>query len=322
MSIIDQPELHSASIDDPTAHQLRLLLTLAEELHFGRAARRLYLTQPALSQQIRSLEERLGIALFHRSSRRVELTAAGRAVLPAARSVVDAADELRNIARRMASGSDRLRLGVCESFTALESTRAIIAALNRHHPELGPDIRVLDRFSDQLAALRSGEIDAAFAHFPVPEDLHCEPLTAEPRLACIASDDPLAGRESLHLADLAEHRVISLVSPTFRAGHDFWSVNPRPDGSQVRYAAHPGSSFESLLSTVSLGAAVAFVPAVAAELYPRPDLHYLDVDDLTGCTFGIAWHPGNPVQAKLSILQSIVDVYRQHTTPESAGSAT
>ncbi|MFE3543892.1 LysR substrate-binding domain-containing protein [Nocardia sp. NPDC059177] len=312
MPIIDQPEFRPTSIDDPTAHQLRLLLTLAEELHFGRAARKLYLTQPALSQQIRSLEERLGVALFHRSSRRVELTAAGSAVLPAARNVVDAADELRNIARRMASGSDRLRLGVCESFTALASTRAIIAAVRQRHPELGPDVRVLDRFSDQLAALRTGEIDAAFAHFPMPEDLHCEPLTVEPRLACIAGDDPLADRSSLRLADLAEHRVISLVSPTFRAGHDFWSVNPRPDGSQVRYAAHPGASFESLLSSVSLGTAVAFVPAVAAELYPRPDLRYLDVEDLTQCTFGIAWHPGNPMQTKSATLQSVVDAFRRN----------
>ncbi|MFI6224382.1 LysR family transcriptional regulator [Nocardia salmonicida] len=311
MSIIDQSELRLASIDDPTAHQLRLLLTLAEELHFGRAARRLYLTQPALSQQIRSLEERLGVSLFHRSSRRVELTAAGRAVLPAARSVVDAADELRNIARRMTSGSERLRLGVCESFTALDSTRSIIAALTELHPDLGPDVRVLDRFSDQLLALQSGEIDAAFAHFPVPNDLHCEPLAVEPRLACIASSDPLTERSSLELTDLAEHRVISLVSPTFRAGHDFWSVNPRPDGSQVRYAAHPGSSFESLLSTVSLGGTVAFVPAVAADLYPRPDLRYLDVEDLTECTFGIAWHPGNPMPAKLAILKEVVNDYRQ-----------
>ncbi|MGW6424927.1 LysR family transcriptional regulator [Nocardia sp. NPDC055053] len=317
MSIIDRAELHPTSIDDPTAHQLRLLLTLAEELHFGRTARRLYLTQPALSQQIRSLEERLGIALFDRSSRRVELTAAGRAVLPAARSVVDAADELRNIARRMAAGSERLRLGVCESFAALQSTRSVIAALTELHPGLGPDVRVLDRFSDQLVALRSGEIDAAFTHFPVPDDLHCGPLTVEPRLACIASSDPLAGRSSLRLTDLSGHRVISLVSPTFRAGHDFWSVNPRPDGSEVRHAPHQGSSFESMLSTVSLGAAVAFVPAVAAELYPRPDLRYLAVEDLTECTFGIAWHPGNPVPAKLATLHSVVDGYRRRACAQA-----
>lgn len=123
--------------------------------------------------------------------------------------------------------------------------------------------------------------------------------------------DPLTERSSLGLTDFADHRVTSLVSPTFRAGHDFWSVNPRPDGSQVRYAAHPGSSFESLLSTVSLGGTVAFVPAVAADLYPRPDLRYLDVEDLTECIFGIAWHPGNPVAAKVAILQEVVNDYQQ-----------
>ncbi|WP_336083353.1 LysR family transcriptional regulator [Nocardia sp. SSK8] len=305
MSLIEK--LHPAGIDDPTAHQLRLLLTLAEELHFGRAARRLYLTQPALSQQIRSLEDRLGIPLFDRSSRRVELTDAGRAVLPVARKVVAAADELRAVAGRMAAGSSRLRLGVCESVAALTATRDIITALTRLHPDQAPDLRVLDRFADQLTALRSGEIDAAFTHFPIPDDLHGEPLTHEPRLACLASADPLTSRPALHLADLADHPVVTLVAPTFRTGHDFWTAGPRPAGPAPR----AGSTVESLLATVALGTTVAFVPASTAALYPRPDLRYLPVDDLADCTFGITWHPGNPAPAKLATLRDVAAAYRR-----------
>ncbi|MFE1591511.1 LysR family transcriptional regulator [Nocardia sp. NPDC058705] len=78
--------------DDPTPHQLRLLLILAEELHFGRAARRAYLTQPALSQQIRTMEQRLGVQLFDRTSRRVELTPVALELVPLARSVLDATE--------------------------------------------------------------------------------------------------------------------------------------------------------------------------------------------------------------------------------------
>ncbi|MFG1791888.1 LysR family transcriptional regulator [Nocardia sp. NPDC049149] len=313
---MDQAHNPLAGIDDPTAHQLRLLLTLAEELHFGRAASKLHLTQPALSQQIRSLEDRLGVELFHRTSRRVELTAAGQAVLVAARNVVDAADYLRNIVRRMTSGSERLRLGVCESFAAVPPARGVIAALTDPNPVPGPDVRVLDRLTDLLSALESGEIDAAFTHLPVPEHLHSEPLSIEPRMVCVSSDDPLAGRTSVCLADLADHRVISLVPPTFRAGHDFWAANPRPDGTPVRFAAHQGSSFQSVLSTVSLGGVIVFVPAVTATLYPRPDLHYLHVEDLTECTFGVVWNPRNPVQAKITALRAGVNSYRARSSNE------
>src|SRR5262245_39900482 len=80
---------------DPSIHQLRLFLVLAEELHFGRAASRMFMTQPAFSQQIRTLENRFGVPLIHRSSRSVELTHAGEALLPKARAVVEAMARLR-----------------------------------------------------------------------------------------------------------------------------------------------------------------------------------------------------------------------------------
>src|SRR5882757_3044996 len=120
--------------EDPTVHQLRLLLTLAEELHFKHAANRLYLTQPALSQQIRSLEQRLGVQLFVRTSRRVELTSTGQILLPLAKKIVDATDDLRGAARRATHRSDQLRIGVSENAAALAATRSVLAMISALYP--------------------------------------------------------------------------------------------------------------------------------------------------------------------------------------------
>lgn len=289
--------------DVPTAHQLRLVLTLAEELHFGRTAARLYLTQPALSQQVRTVEQRLGVQLFDRTSRRVDVTAAGRALLPIAQKVVDAADALRGAAAAIARSDQPLRLGVCESFAALNATRDVIAAIADTHPELGPNVHVSDFFVEQLSALRDGEVDAAFVYFPVPDDLHAQALTTEPRLLCVAGTDQLAGMTSVRMADLASRSVISLAPATAVAARRFWAMDPRPDGSPVAYTTHEVVRIESLLSAVSFSSAIAFVPSAVAELYPRPDLRYLEVEDLPPCTFGVVWRPGDNNTPKIAALE-------------------
>jgi len=297
------------SADDPTAHQLRLLLVLAEELHFGRAASRLYLTQPALSQQIRSLEQRLGVELFTRTSRRVELTKHGQSLLPYAKAVVDASDALRGAVRRAIPA--KLRLGVCESFGALAPTRQVIAKVSERHPELGPEVHVADDFTEQLAMLTNGVIDAAFVYLPVPEGLTASVLRAEPRVVCMSVSDPLAQRRSVSLADLADRLMVNLGSDTFHVGRDFWAHDPRPDGTRVRYTDHQVTRFESLLSAVSLGRAIAFVPAAAMTLYPRPDLRYLPVDDLPGCAFGVVWHSNDHDKPKIVALEDIAHRVRR-----------
>ncbi|MFH9349578.1 LysR family transcriptional regulator [Kitasatospora sp. NPDC017646] len=297
-------------MDDPTVHQLRLLLTLAEELHFKRAAARLYLTQPALSQQISALEHRLGVQLFTRTSRRVELTAAGESLLPMARKVVTAMEHLRNAASRTKLGDGRLRIGVCENVAPLEATRAVLGAISSLYPCLGPEIRIYD-FADPITALESGRIDAAFVYLPVPEGFHSQPLTTEPRMVCVASSDPLAARSSVSLADLAGHPVVSLASEMFQEGRDYWAAAPRPDGTPVHYTDHQVSRFETLLSVASFGGAIAFVPSAAARLYPRPDLRYLPVDDLPDCTLGMVWSAADRAKPHIAALEDICHQLRQ-----------
>ncbi|WP_137992767.1 LysR family transcriptional regulator [Streptomyces vilmorinianum] len=305
-------------MEDPTVHQLRLLLTLAEELHFKRAASKLYLSQPALSQQIRSLEQRLGVQFFTRTSRSVELTPTGQALLPLVRKVVNATEHLRNAASRSALGDTRLRLGVCENVAALEATRSVLGALSALYPCMGPEIHVLD-FVEQMTALENGTIDAAFAYLPVPEGMHSQPLTTEPRVVCVASSDPLATRSSVTLADLAGYPVVSLASQMFQEGRDFWAADPRPDGTPVNYTSHHVTRFESLLSMASFGGAIAFVPSAAARLYPRPDIRYLPVRDLPDCTLGVVWPTVHRDKPQITALE---DICRQlHRTGLPTGDA-
>ncbi|MEU5301158.1 LysR family transcriptional regulator [Streptomyces noursei] len=295
-----------AGVYDPSVQQLRSLLTLAEELHFGRAAARLYLTQPALSLQIRTLERRLGVRLFTRTSRRVEVTPVGRALLPLVRNIVGATDELRDAAlSSLAEGGGlRLRVGLTDCATALGATRRVIAGLTTRHPALEIDFRVVD-LVEQVTGLATGRIDAAFVYLPVAEDFHIQPLTTEARVACLSSTDPLSQRSSVCLADLADRPMVSLTPQVPRAVRDFWSVDPRPDGVPVRYTAHEVSRVESLLSAVSFDGARAFLPAVAAELYPRPDVRYLPVTDLPPCTFAIAWPEADRDAPHLALLADV-----------------
>ncbi|WP_052845131.1 LysR family transcriptional regulator [Streptomyces sp. NRRL S-31] len=276
--------------DDPAVHQLRSLLTLAEELHFGRAAARLYLTQPALSQQIRTLERRLGVQLFARTSRKVQLTSLGHALLPLVRNVVDAADELRNAARHPSDDADALvlRVGLTDCAAALAATRRVIATLTTLHPGLEVDFQVLD-LVEQATALTVGRVDAAFVYLPVPDGFETEPLTTEPRVVCLPATDPLARRPTLRLADLSGRPTVSLAPEASPVERRFWAMDPRPDGTRVRYTDHQVTRVESLLSAVSFDGAIAFLPAVAAELFPRPDIRYRTVADLAPCTFGVVW---------------------------------
>jgi DNA-binding transcriptional LysR family regulator len=279
---------------DPSVHQLRLFLVLAEELHFGHAARRMFITQPAFSRQITALERRVGIGLVQRSTRRVELTPAGRALLPEARAAVDAVDRLRVAvqlqARRVAG---RLTVGFIDAVAAMPHARQILAEFRNRHPESTVEMRSLD-FAGQVDALTNGEVDAAFVRPPLPTGIRTLRLAVESRVACLPAGDPLVARQPLNLADLTDRVFVDVAGvpgDAVRRWWDHWTVNPRPDGTRVRFG-HVVTDIESLLLAVAQGEGIAFVPAAARDLYPRPGLAYADVPDLPPATTALAWLPG------------------------------
>jgi len=175
---------------------LRYFVTLAEELHFTRAAARLGISQPPLSQQIRQLEELLGTPLFQRSNRRVALTEAGRTMLGEARAALAQAARAETVARRAARGEvGELRIGLFSSAPLLPAFRDAVLAFRRRVPEVqltleeGPTM-------GQIELLRRGRLDAAFLRCPsaddLPLDLETVELAREPLVVALRRDHPLA----------------------------------------------------------------------------------------------------------------------------------
>ncbi|MCQ9133117.1 LysR family transcriptional regulator [Streptomyces hilarionis] len=267
---------------------MRLFVVLSEELHFRRAAARLFITQSALSQQIRDVERRLGVALFERTSRAVVLTAAGRALLPEARAAVDAVTRVRRIAAAQARRlSGQLVVGTIGAEAAMPHTRAVLRTLLERHPRVAVQVVSLN-FADHLAALVRQEVDVMFLRPPVPDGIEVHHLATEPRVACLPAGDPLAALPSVSLAQFAGRPVVSVPDEVPRVWWDFWAVDPRPDGSAVRYGP-VATDMESLLHAVADGEAMCFLPAAARDLFPRPGISYVDVTDLTPCSAALAW---------------------------------
>jgi DNA-binding transcriptional LysR family regulator len=277
---------------EPSTHQLRLFVVLAEELHFGRAAARVFVSQPALSQQIRALESRLGVRLVNRTNRAVQLTAAGTALLTEARAVLAAMERVRRLAGEHARQvRGHLILGSIAAEAAMPYAEAVLAHLAGHHPHLQVEMRSVD-FVEQVRALSDGEVDAAFLRPPLPPEIHTVPLATESRVVCLPADDPLAGRSALTLDRLRDHVVIDVPPQVPRLWWDYWTVNPRPDGTPVRYGPVV-SDIEPMLLAVARGQGIAFLPKAASRLYPRPGIAYVDVTDLPPTTAALAWLPKN-----------------------------
>ncbi|MGC9410416.1 LysR family transcriptional regulator [Streptomyces sp. DZ1-3] len=273
---------------EPSIHQLRLFLTLNEELHFGRAAARLFITQPALSQQIRELEKRLGVGVVERSGRTLRLTEAGQALLPEARAAIGAVDRLRRVAdAQVRQASGRLVVGTMGAEASMKHTRSVLGLLRDRHPGMSVQLVNLG-FGDHLAALAQQEADVVFLRPPVTDDIEVHHLATEPRVACVAADHPLAALPALTVAHFSGVPVVDMPRQVPRLWWDFWAVDPRPDGSRVRYGPVV-TDMESLLHTVAAGEAMCFLPAAAREYFARPGVTYVDVADLAPSTSALAW---------------------------------
>jgi DNA-binding transcriptional LysR family regulator len=185
---------------------LRSFVVLADELHFGRAAQRLSIAQPALSQQIKRLELQLGVELFGRSRNHVELTEAGREMLAPARSAVESAAVVDEIASAFAHGErGELRLGLSPGVHYI--ARTLLAELGKRMPDVR--VRALQDSSGALAqGLARGELDLAIGFCAEPaEGIELEQLAAEPAVPAVAEGHRLAGRDRIALPELRDERI-------------------------------------------------------------------------------------------------------------------
>ncbi|TWD75296.1 DNA-binding transcriptional LysR family regulator [Kribbella amoyensis] len=273
--------------------QVSAFVAVAEELHFGRAAERLRMTQPPLSRQIQKLERAVGAKLLERDNRRVELTEAGRAFLDEARRLLALVDTAGDLARRVDQGAaGTLRLG----FTAASAIRTLGPLLRRLSDALpGVDVILHERVTPaQVDALRRGELDLGLARPPFDSEL-LDSLVVfrEPLIAVVPSDHRLAGlRRPLRPSDFSNERVISYSPTQARYFHEL----------TVRFLtnAHPriDEQVQQILTVVLLVAAgrgIALVPASARTLGIE-GVRYRDLVDGGSESVADAEVPGLPVE--------------------------
>src|SRR6266550_1353530 len=192
---------------------LRYFLAVAEELHFGRAAARLYISQPSLSNQIRKLERTLGTDLFVRTSRQVELTPAGRALLEEAPLALGALERAEERARLAGAGiAGTVRLGYAP-MAGYETLGAILTAIEHH----SPNVTVIA--SELFSAEIPGELDIGLALFPEPmRGIRSEPLRMEPLALLLGKHHRLADVDSIPLASL-ENKTLLLFPRELAPGY-------------------------------------------------------------------------------------------------------
>ena len=190
--------------------ELRLFLTLAEELHFGRTAERLQLTPSRVSQSLRALEHKLGGTLVHRTSRRVKLTPFGDRFLRDVRPAVERLDgvlEQSDVSAHRLDGP--LRLGLLSGPAGGPHLVEIIRSFEALHPECSVEV-VQMSWEDPFRGLHENDVEAMATWVPLEQpDLVVGPcLTRQPRVLAVGRDHPLARRETVSVEELADHRVL------------------------------------------------------------------------------------------------------------------
>jgi DNA-binding transcriptional LysR family regulator len=211
---------------------LRYFLAVAEELHFGRAATRLHMSQPPLSRAIKRLEAEIGAPLFVRSPAGVTLTPVGAVLLDEARALLAQADRVRARVSAAAGGAS-LTVGILGDSTDPGATR-LAAAYRQSHP--GIDIRVRDTdLTDPTCGVRTGLVDVALTRAPFDTTglTVCE-LRTDPVGAVLRADDPLARRDRLRLADLDGRRWFQFPRGTDPIWQAYWNGGKPREGPEVR----------------------------------------------------------------------------------------
>jgi DNA-binding transcriptional LysR family regulator len=262
---------------DVHLRDLRYFVAVAEELHFTRAAERLYVAQPTLSRQIRQLERQLRVTLFERDRRTVVLTPAGKELLAVGRDLLERWKEGLDAVAAAAPPDGVLRLG-------------LQTALGRGLAAKAGDDVVFKQYawSDPTAGLASGEVDAAFVWLPLPDPdrFRWRVIRTEPRWALMPLGHRLSERESLVFADIADEPFVALP-PDAGELRDYWLANDaRQRPAKVTVEA---STIDEKMEAVAARRGLCLIAEGNIELYRRPDIAARPVTDLPPAQLAIAW---------------------------------
>lgn len=245
---------------------LRYFRAVAEELHFGRAAARLHIAQPPLSQQIRALETELGVALLIRTTRTVELTPAGAAYLQRVVRILDAVDDAGEQARRIAEGTEGLLAIGCVGSATYSLLPLLVRALGEALP--GVEVRVRGEMlaPAQLAALTAGEIDLALLRPPVQHPgVRTEVVRRDRLLVALPDGHRLAARTALRVADLRDEDLVAHAGGG-RSVMGSMLAAICADAGFVPRVRHEVMETSTLVTLVAAGLGAAVVPDPTAAL--------------------------------------------------------
>ncbi|GAA0938667.1 LysR substrate-binding domain-containing protein [Kribbella koreensis] len=246
--------------------RVQYFVAVAEESHFGRAAARLNMAQPPLSQQIKLLEAEVGVQLLHRTTRKVELTEAGRRFLERAREILAAVDSAVVEANEVASGTlGRIAIGFTGSAT-YDLLPSFVRAVRADLPGIELDIHGEMLTPRQVAALLDGTLDLAFLRPPVRSpQIEVRVLRREPLIAVLPTQHPLAASDKVRLSDLADDPFITYPSHNRSVVYDA-VLDTCQHAGFVPATMHEVAETSTLVSFVAAGLGVALVPASVQHL--------------------------------------------------------
>ncbi|WP_395607190.1 LysR family transcriptional regulator [Pseudomonas sp. B22129] len=288
---------------------LWLFLAVAEEQNFGRAAKRLGMSQPPLSEQIQVLEQALKVTLFERSRRGAKLTPVGAAILPAVRKFAEQLERLELAVEEAVAGQSGLLTIGAISTAMFDVLPGLIDQMKQLYPHLTVSVREIDSV-EAVPALEAGDIDLAFARLdgdlgPAIQSL---PLLEDRLMVALPSNHPLAARTRVSLSSLASEPLVMFsrkVSPVY---FDNLIATCRASGFSPR-VLHEVRSVASQIAFVSCGQGIALVPASLKKLAPgnvvlRPLTQKLNV-----VTTAVAWNSERPNP----LVTELVAQFQAHT---------
>ena len=274
---------------------LRYFVAVAEELHFHRAATRLHISQPPLSQQVRALEREIGVALLARNRRRVTLTAAGAAFLDDARAILAAVDRAAERAQAIARGSrGTLSIGFVGSAMFGETLPTILREFRSGHPDVELVLRELPT-TVQISSLIGGELDVGVIRPPVESldsQIELATIQRERLVAALPTDHPLAARRRLRTADLRGEAFVILArreAPGLYAGLAAAMGEAGGVGDDVLEVAE----MQTIISLVAGGFGVSLVPWSVGQI-ERTGVSFVPLSGPTPTIeLAVAWRPAS-----------------------------
>lgn len=276
--------------------QLRAFVTLAEELHFGRAAQRLFIVQSALSMQIKALEAALDARLFERDRHKVELSDTGRLFLPEARATLQQAARAEQIVRLASCGEiGTLRIAFVSSVLPV-LLPALLREMRARYPLITLELKDMPT-PDQVAALRDRRIDFGMIRLPAAyAGIDTRVVLEEGFIVALPLEHPLAARDAIAPADLRGHPAFVLARRYAPGFHDDMLLALSRAGTTLEIAQEFGE-FTTMLALVAAGMGIGLIPAEAASALP-PNVLARPLDlggHRTGV--GLAWTDlGSPVK--------------------------